>query len=105
MEDEKLDDLVKTIEHELYVLYNRDTSVKYKTKYRSLVFNIKDEKNVGFFRKIINGHIKPKDLVNMTGEEMANKELKEWRQSTNKHDIDKIKSHGLDLLKMGSKLV
>ena len=105
IEDDKLDDLVKSIEHELYVLFNRDTGPKYKAKYRSLISNIKDEKNDEFFRNIINGNIKPKVLVNMSAEDMANKELKEWRNSTNKHDIEKIKSHELDLLKMGSKLV
>ena len=36
---------------------------------------------------------------------MANKELKEWRQAELKQDIEKIKSHELDLLQMGSKIV
>ena len=36
---------------------------------------------------------------------MANKELKEWRKAELKDDIEKIKSHELDLLKMGSKIV
>ena len=36
---------------------------------------------------------------------MANKELKDWQDSTNKHDIEKIKSYELELFKMGSKLV
>ena len=70
-----------------------------------MIFNIKDEKNLGFFRKIINGLIKPKDLVAMSSEDMANKELKEWRNQELKHDIEKIKSHEIDLLKMGSKIV
>ena len=70
-----------------------------------MVFNIKDEKNLGFFRKIINGNLKPKDLVAMSADQMASKELKEWRQSELKNDIEKIKSHELDLLKMGSKIV
>ena len=34
IEDEKLDELVKSIERELYVLYNRDPGMKYKSKYR-----------------------------------------------------------------------
>ena len=36
---------------------------------------------------------------------MANKELKEWRQAELKQDIEKIKTHELDLLQMGSKIV
>ena len=41
----------------------------------------------------------------MSAEQMASKELKEWRQSELSNDIEKIKSHELDLLKMGSKIV
>ena len=66
IESEKLEDLVKTIEHELYIFYNKDVGNKYRAKYRSLVFNIKDDKNNGLFRKIINGTIVPKKLVEMS---------------------------------------
>ena len=34
MEDDKLEDLVKVMEKELYLLYNRDAGTKYKAKYR-----------------------------------------------------------------------
>ena len=51
------------IEDQMYNLYQKDIGPKYKTKYRSLIFNIKDEKNNGLYRKIVNGIIKPKDLV------------------------------------------
>jgi hypothetical protein len=66
---------------------------------------MKDEKNNGLFRKIINGNLTPKNLVALTPEEMANKELKEWRQAELKQDIEKIKSHELELLQLGSKIV
>ena len=66
IESDKLEDLVKTIEHELYIFYNKDVGNKYRAKYRSLVFNIKDDKNNGLFRKIINGTIVPKKLVEMS---------------------------------------
>merc|ERR1712083_361618 len=105
IENDKLDELVKTIERCLYIFYNKDVGNKYKTKYRSLVFNIKDDKNNGLFRKIINGTITPEKLVEMSPEDMANKELKEWRQAELKQDIEKIKEHEIDLLKLGSKIV
>ena len=41
----------------------------------------------------------------MSAEDMANKQLKEWRQAELKQDIEKIKSHELELLQMGSKIV
>ena len=105
IDDTKLDDLVKIIEYEMYRYYSKDVGNKYKAKYRSLVFNIKDEKNNGLFRKIINGNIAPKKLVAMSAEDMANNELKQWRQAEIKHDIEKIKSHELDLLQTGAKII
>lgn len=41
----------------------------------------------------------------MTPEEMANKELQQWRQASLKNDIEKIKSHELDLIALGNKFV
>ena len=105
IDDSKLDDLVKIIEYEMYRYYSKDVGNKYKAKYRSLVFNIKDEKNNGLFRKIINGNIAPKKLVAMSAEDMANNELKQWRQAEIKHDIEKIKSHELELLQTGAKII
>lgn len=39
----------------------------------------------GLFRKILNGHIKPGELVKMTPEELASKELARWREFEAKH--------------------
>lgn len=91
LDDAKLTALVESIESELFRLYNREVSAKYKAKYRSLVFNIKDEKNGGLFRKVLGGRISPRALVAMTAEEMASKELQQWRQAELKADIEKIR--------------
>ncbi|OMO89979.1 Zinc finger, TFIIS-type [Corchorus olitorius] len=55
-----------------------------RIRYRSTLFNIKDQNNPDFRRKILLGEIKPHKIVNMTTEEMAsdrrkleNKQLKE----------------------------
>uniref|UniRef100_A0A0K2USI9 AGAP004866PAlike [Tribolium castaneum] n=1 Tax=Lepeophtheirus salmonis TaxID=72036 RepID=A0A0K2USI9_LEPSM len=103
--DVDLNSLVEEIEESLFRYYNKDVTSKYKAKYRSLVFNIKDEKNTGFFRKIVSRKINSKDLVSLTAEEMANKELQRWREKELKNDIEKIKSHELDMIKLGSKFV
>ena len=42
--DEEVKTIVSSIEHELYKYYG-DTNNKYKSRYRSLMFNIKDAKN------------------------------------------------------------
>ncbi|OMO66748.1 Zinc finger, TFIIS-type [Corchorus capsularis] len=55
-----------------------------RIRYRSTLFNIKDQNNPDFRRKILLGEIKPDKIVSMTTEEMAsdrrkleNKQLKE----------------------------
>ena len=103
--DEDLDKLVKDIEESLYRFYNKDVGSKYKSKYRSLVFNIKDPKNNGLFRKIVQKEYSANTIASMTAEEMANKELKEWRQAELKNDIEKIKSHEIEMAQIGNKLV
>ena len=83
LSEDKLAELVHDVESELYRLYNRDVGPKYKNKYRSLVFNLKDEKNFGLFRKVVTRRIGPRALVAMSAEQLASKELKEWRAVVN----------------------
>ncbi|XP_064597582.1 death-inducer obliterator 1-like [Liolophura sinensis] len=78
-----------SIEEELYNLF-QETGTKYKAKYRSLIFNIKDLKNKGLFRKILTTQIKAYKLVRMTAEELASKELAKWREMENKHTLEMI---------------
>lgn len=49
-------------ETELHELF-RDVGMKYKAKYRSLMFNIKDRKNLTLWEKICNKTITPQQLV------------------------------------------
>ena len=44
MPEHKVKKVAYTIENELFKIYN-ETNNKYKAKYRSLIFNIKDPKN------------------------------------------------------------
>ncbi len=105
LDKEKLKVLVREIEEQLFRFYNKDVGPKYKAKYRSLVFNIKDEKNNGLFRKVASGKIGPRALVAMTADEMASKELQQWRQAELKHDIEKIKSFEKEQLARGTTFV
>lgn len=57
MSSSEIKSLALTIEEELHYMFN-DTGHKYRMKYRSLVFNIKDQKNkVISFQKFILAHI------------------------------------------------
>ncbi|XP_045072938.1 PHD finger protein 3 [Coregonus clupeaformis] len=86
---EKAAEVAKKTERELFAFY-RDTDCKYKSKYRSLMFNLKDTKNNVLFKRVLKGEISPGTLIRMSPEELASKELAAWRQRENRHAIEMI---------------
>jgi hypothetical protein len=72
------DDLANKIESELFKLYG-GVNKKYKEKGRSLLFNLKDRSNPELRERVMSGDITPDRLCSMTAEELASKELSEWR--------------------------
>ena len=66
------------IEAELFKLFG-GVNKKYKEKGRSLLFNLKDRNNPELRERVVAGEISPKRLCSMTAEELASKELSEWR--------------------------
>ena len=81
------------IEEKLFNL-NQDINPKYKNKYRSLIFNLKDSKNQGLFRKVLTKEIGSRELVRMSSEKLASKELAAWREST----LKKVGTSSIGLL-------
>ncbi|XP_077469304.1 PHD finger protein 3 isoform X2 [Stigmatopora argus] len=86
---EKASEVAKKTERELFHMY-KDTENKYKNKYRSLMFNLKDTKNNVLFKKVLKGEISPANLIRMSPEELASKELAAWRKRENRHTIEMI---------------
>jgi hypothetical protein len=66
------------IEVELFKLFG-GVNKKYKEKGRSLLFNLKDRNNPELRERVMSGDIPPERLCSMTAEELASKELSEWR--------------------------
>ncbi|XP_072961173.1 uncharacterized protein [Typha angustifolia] len=66
------------IEAELFKLFG-GVNKKYKEKGRSLLFNLKDPNNPELSERVLSGDIAPERLCMMTAEELASKELSEWR--------------------------
>ena len=56
---------------------NGGVNTAYKTKYRSLSFNLKDINNPDLRRKVLAGHIAGSRLVEMAPEEMASDSRKQ----------------------------
>ncbi|KAL6111900.1 dido1 [Pungitius sinensis] len=83
------DDLKKTeaevaklsfaIEKEMFNLC-LNTDSRYKNKYRSLMFNLKDPKNKGLFYRVVGGEVSPFRLVRLSAEELLSKEISEWKK-------------------------
>ena len=67
------------------------------------MFNIKDEKNTGLFRKILLEKVSARGLVSMSADDLASKELQQWRQAELHNDIEKIKTFELDKISHGDK--
>ncbi|XP_062428852.1 PHD finger protein 3 isoform X2 [Rhea pennata] len=87
--EERAAKVATKIEKELFSFF-RDTDSKYKNKYRSLMFNLKDPKNNILFKKVLKGDVTPDHLIRMSPEELASKELAAWRQRENRHTIEMI---------------
>ncbi|XVF88203.1 hypothetical protein PTKIN_Ptkin19aG0031100 [Pterospermum kingtungense] len=73
-------ELAYRIEAELFKLFG-GVNKKYKEKGRSLLFNLKDRNNPELRERVVSGEIPPEQLCSMSAEELASKELSEWRQA------------------------
>lgn len=102
---DEIDSFASDTEREIYHLFSKDCGAKYRAKYRSLVFNIKDRKNDSLFQKICEKTIKPNQFVRMTAEELASQQLAQWRENENKHQLEMIKKSELDLLSCSKQYV
>ncbi|XP_062098716.1 uncharacterized protein LOC133804587 [Humulus lupulus] len=74
------ENLAFKIEAELFKLFG-GVNKKYKEKGRSLLFNLKDRNNPELRERVMRGEISPERLCSMTAEELASKELSEWRMA------------------------
>lgn len=74
------EELASEIEAELFKLFG-GVNKKYKEKGRSLLFNLKDRSNPELRERVMSGEIPPDRLCSMTAEELASKELSEWRMA------------------------
>ncbi|XP_006873449.1 PREDICTED: death-inducer obliterator 1 [Chrysochloris asiatica] len=67
------------IEKEMFNLFHV-TDNRYKSKYRSIMFNLKDPKNQGLFHRVLREEISLAKLVRMKPEELVSRELSMWKE-------------------------
>ena len=66
---------------------NKDVGQKYREKFRSLSFNLKDDKNPDLRTRIVSGKLTPDQIVTLSSEEMLNPELQKLAESVRKESI------------------
>ncbi|KAI7862541.1 transcription factor S-II, central domain-containing protein [Spinellus fusiger] len=60
---------------------------RYKGKFRSLLYNLKDKANEVFQIRVVTGELTPDELIKMSSEAMANPELKSMSETLRKKSI------------------
>lgn len=98
MTEEEAEDFADRIERAMFVFFNKDINNKYKTKYRSLKFNLSDTKNPTLIEKICGKMLSAKQLVELPASALASDELAKWREQESKHQLEIITKCELDAL-------
>ncbi|XP_021118911.1 SPOC domain-containing protein 1 isoform X2 [Heterocephalus glaber] len=83
LSEEVVEGIAAGIEAALFDL-TQGTSCRYKIKYRSLLFNLRDPRNPDLFLKVVHGDVTPHDLVRMNSVQLAPQELARWRDQEEK---------------------
>ncbi|XP_029427774.1 SPOC domain-containing protein 1 isoform X2 [Rhinatrema bivittatum] len=89
VQEETVRRVAGNVEREMFALFPC-SDLRYKNKYRSLIFNLRDPKNTHLFRQVVLGEMTPQCLVLMSPIELAPQELVEWRDKEKKRALDII---------------
>ncbi|KAM6147526.1 LOW QUALITY PROTEIN: death-inducer obliterator 1-like [Erethizon dorsatum] len=76
------------LEKEMFNLF-QVTDNRCRSKYRSIVFHLKDPENQGLFHRVMREEISLEELVRMTPEELVSKELSMWKDRPTKSEQQK----------------
>uniref|UniRef100_A0A8C6RCY4 TFIIS central domain-containing protein n=1 Tax=Nannospalax galili TaxID=1026970 RepID=A0A8C6RCY4_NANGA len=87
--EEEVGAIAEGIEAALFHL-TQDTNIRYKTKYRSLLFNLRDPRNSDLFLKVAHCDVSPHDLVRMSSIQLAPQELSCWRDQEERRGLEII---------------
>ncbi|XP_063003033.1 death-inducer obliterator 1 isoform X2 [Elgaria multicarinata webbii] len=79
MTESEVGKIALNIEKEMFNLFQA-TDNRYKSKYRSIMFNLKDPKNQGLFHRVLREDLPLSKLVRMKPEELLSKELSMWKE-------------------------
>lgn len=78
------------VEAALYSRYGGEND-DYKAQYRAIAFNLKDKSNLWLHRQVMDGTLSAVELVAMTSEEMASREVRRRMEEVRKEDFEAAK--------------
>ncbi|XP_013390453.1 transcription elongation factor S-II [Lingula anatina] len=99
------DEIAVAIEDCIFAEFG-NTEMKYKSRVRSRIANLKDKKNPQLRENVLCGYILPEKMAKMTAEEMASEDMKKLRakltkEAINDHQMATTSGTKTDLLKCG----
>ena len=71
--------MAEEAEQHMFDVFDGSSTKEYKTRFRSLAFNLKDPKNPHFIKAIVTGQVHVNDLATMEVRDMASEEMKRAR--------------------------
>ncbi|XP_016074711.1 PREDICTED: SPOC domain-containing protein 1 [Miniopterus natalensis] len=89
LSEDVVEGIAAGIESALFDL-TQATNCRYKAKYRSLLFNLRDPRNPDLFLKVVHGDVTPHGLVRMNSIQLAPQELARWRDQEEKRGLEII---------------
>uniref|UniRef100_A0A7N9T6T7 SPOC domain-containing protein 1 n=1 Tax=Mus musculus TaxID=10090 RepID=A0A7N9T6T7_MOUSE len=99
LREDEVEAIAEGIEEALFHL-TQDTNLRYKNKYRSLLFNLRDPRNVDLFLKVAHCDVTPNNLVQMSSIQLAPKELSRWRDQEERKGLDIIEQQQKELYRL-----
>ncbi|XP_037683809.1 SPOC domain-containing protein 1-like [Choloepus didactylus] len=94
--EEEVEGIAAGIEAALFHL-TQGITCRYKAKYRSLVFNLRNPRNPDLFLKVVRGDVTPHSLVRMSSIQLAPQELARWRDQEEKRSLEIIEQQQREL--------
>ena len=82
------------LEAELFHAYGQDVALRaYKERFRSLAFNLKDQRNVSLHERITSGQLPAQDMVHLSNEALANDSIRQATEKAKRQALEQAILH------------
>lgn len=82
------------LEAELFHAYGQDMALRaYKERFRSLAFNLKDQRNLSLHERITSGQLRAQDIVHMSNEALANDSIRQATEKAKRQALEQAILH------------